>query len=211
MKVELTVPTSLDDITVEQYQRFVKLVENNEETDFVKIKTIEIFCDTDKAHLLPYHSIDGLLAELNQVFEQKPKHKEFWGKFGFIPDLDDMTFGEYIDLNNYIDDVQSFHKALAVLYRPVVSKVANMYAIEKYIGSGAYSAQMKKAPLSLIWGAKVFFYDLANELLRVTINSSKEARLTLANERNLLNGGDGINHFTLWHKEMYSKLKPSHN
>jgi hypothetical protein len=35
-------------------------------------------------------------------------------EFGMIPELDKMTFGEYIDLESYITDWDNMHKAMAV-------------------------------------------------------------------------------------------------
>ena len=37
-------------------------------------------------------------------------------EYGFIPNLDDMSFGEYVDLDTYIGDWQNIHRAMAVLY-----------------------------------------------------------------------------------------------
>lgn len=204
MKVNLTIPTSYSDISIEQYQRFFKIADNNDESDFLNQKTIEILCNTDKAHLLPYSDTIDILNIISETFKSQPKHLQTFKidnvEFGFIPNLDDMTFGEYIDINNYIDKVEDFHKALAVLYRPIIAKVKKMYQIEPYKGSDLYAYQMKKAPLEAILGAKVFFYNLANELLKVTADSiqdlPKEMVQTIQQKLNLENDGGGINQFT---------------
>lgn len=38
---------------------------------------------------------------------------------GFLPKLDEITLGEFIDVESNIGDWQNIHKAMAVLYRPV--------------------------------------------------------------------------------------------
>ena len=204
MKVNLTIPTSYSDISIEQYQRFFKIADKNDDSDFLNQKTIEILCNTDKAHLLPFSDTIDILNIIADVFKSQPKHLQTFKidgvEYGFIPNLDDMTFGEYIDINDYIDKADQFHKALAVLYRPITARVKKMYQIEPYKGSDLYAYQMKKAPLEAILGAKVFFYNLANELLKVTADSiqelPKEMVQTIQQRLNLENDGDGINQFT---------------
>ena len=46
MKVELTVPTSLSDIPLNQYQKFIKSFESEDELtdDYAGLKMLEIFC-----------------------------------------------------------------------------------------------------------------------------------------------------------------------
>ena len=44
MKVDLVVPNSLADITLGQYQKFVKISESNTDEKFISIKMLEIFC-----------------------------------------------------------------------------------------------------------------------------------------------------------------------
>ncbi len=86
-------------------------------------------------------------------------------KFGFINELEDISFGEYIDLESNIIDVQSFHKAMAVMYRPITSQKGDKYTIEKYSGTANYADLMKYAPLDVVLPASVFFWSLGNELL----------------------------------------------
>ena len=40
-------------------------------------------------------------------------------EFGFIPKLDNISLGEFVDLDSYMSDWDNMHKAMAVLYRPV--------------------------------------------------------------------------------------------
>ena len=56
---------------------------------------------------------------MQRTFEMTDKNNKTV-KFGFMPKLDDISLGEFIDLDKYISDWQQMHKALSVLYRPVV-------------------------------------------------------------------------------------------
>ena len=47
MKAKLVVPKHLSEIKLWQYQKFLKLQENNTDENFLSIKLIEIFCEVD--------------------------------------------------------------------------------------------------------------------------------------------------------------------
>ncbi len=112
---------------------------------------------------------DKLLQDINNLLNEKhplTNILEIDGKeFGFIPNLDDITFGENLDLNNYLGDWGQMHKAMAVLYRPVTSRLNDRYLIEDYESSRKYSEMMKQIPVQVTIGAMLFFYRLMNDLL----------------------------------------------
>ena len=212
MKIQITIPETFSEITIEQYQKFLTLVKNNEPSDFVSKKTIEILCNTRQANLLPFYEVESILNQINKIFESTPKFIKSFKDFYFMPNIEAMTFGEFIDLNNYIDKPEEAHKAMAVLYRPLKNKHKELYTIEDYEGSDKYSEQMKQAPLEAYLGAKVFFYNLANELSITTLKS-----LTGAEAENIqksissLKDGDGINLSMQLLEEMLQSLKVSQN
>ena len=104
------------------------------------------------------------------LFKQKhdfiPKFKMSGNEYGFIPNLDEITYGENKDVTAYINDWETMHKAMAVLFRPVKQKQRDKYIIEDYEGSHKYSEVMKDMPLDIVMGAMVFFYNLTNVLLK---------------------------------------------
>jgi hypothetical protein len=67
-----------------------------------------------------------------------------------------------IDLHNYIGTDPL--KAMMVMYRPIKGKFKTLYNIEEYKGTDGFEI-MNDAPASIFLGAKVFFYNLSNELL----------------------------------------------
>ena len=75
-------------------------------------------------------------------------------EFGFIPSLDEMTFGEYVDIDTYIKDWKQMHKAMAVLYRPIEAKYDDRYNIVAY--DGEETDIMKDMPLSVCFSSIVF-------------------------------------------------------
>ena len=214
MKVEITIPTDLGEVTLKQYQKFLKIAEGNEDSEFLHHKMIEIFCNTNLKIVpqIKYKDILDITNVLTGMFNQEHKFIKTFKlggvEFGFIPNLEDITAGEYMDLDNYINDLKDFHKAMAVMYRPINSKLLGKYTIEPYLGSDVYSELMKNAPLNVVLGARVFFYRLGNELLKSTLTyleSNKEA-MSILNNRNSGKGGDGIHHSMLLLKGMLEDL-----
>ena len=219
----LEVPMTIHDIPLNRYQKYVKVIEDNKENqdqEFLSLKLLSIFCNITMkdAYKMPLSKYDSLLKHLSQLLSSKPKlQTRFTMKdknnkkleFGFIPNLDKMTLGEYIDAERYLTDWKDMHKAMAVLYRPIVAGNKDFYLIEKYKGSDKYSSVMKDAPCTVALGSMVFFLSLGIELSKTTLGSllnqqqiSKEDLLAKGLEKN----GDGINQYTRLQKEMYLKL-----
>lgn len=204
MKLEIDIPEKLSEISVEQYQRYVKLIQDNQESEFTTQKTVEIFCNMRLSEVakISYNSVNEILDHLNGLFDKDHKLIQTFKikdtEFGFIPNLEKMTFGEFVDLENYIYKVEDYHKAMAVLYRPITKKSGNLYDIFEYRGTEEFSDLMKYAPLDALLGALVFFCDLAIELKNASKHylSQVEAQLTEAEKQTLLENGGGINLFT---------------
>ena len=203
MKTEIVIPTSLSEIPLRSYQEFMKVVEKSNDEEFIGQKTIEIFCGLKMKDVVKvkWSDVKSLTLHLNEIFKAKPKFQATFKidntEFGFIPNLEDMTFGEYIDLESNISSVETFHKAMAVMYRPITKKVKDRYEIFEYTGSDEFSEVMKYAPLNVVLGATVFFSTLGSDLVQHTLTSlemeiKKNPKImTLAKERNLINDGDG--------------------
>ena len=212
MRVEIEVPTSLEDITLEQYQRFNKInTDSNKDSTFLIHKTVEIFCGLDLKDTLKikYSSVSDIIGRLNNIFEEKPElSKTFTFKgveYGFIPNLDDMTLGEYVDLDENFGDWDNMHKAMAVLYRPIITKRKGRYLIEDYEGT-KNAEDFKSLPLSIVFGTTVFFYSLSNELLRTTLSYLKKElpeSLTSLERLSLEKSMDSINQYMDSQKEIY--------
>jgi hypothetical protein len=221
MKVRIEIPQSLNSITLGQYQEFQKILKANEgqeDSTFVHLKMLQIFCNVDKEALskLPLDVFDEALAELSEVLNEKPKHrlriKLNDKEFGFIPKLDDITLGEYVDLETYLKDSLNYHKALAVLYRPITMKVKDTYTIEDYKASQEHESLMKEMGLADALGAIVFFYRLGEELARHTIASLEEDMMeAILRERNSDKDGAGISRLITWQEEMSRELTKLQN
>ena len=206
-KIEIEVPTSLEDITLGQYQHYLRIVDQNEgeeANDFVNKKLVEIFCNINlnEVDAIPVVDFNRILQVLEEAFKEKfslIRHFELGGvEMGFIPKLDDMSLGEYVDVEATITDWQNIHKAMGVLYRPVNFKSKDKYTIAPYKPNDDIQEWMKEMPLSVVMSCMVFFYDLGRELsiaslayLEKELKKNKTSQLKEALEK----GGVGINQF----------------
>lgn len=211
MKLQITVPESLSEITLEQYQKFDKVnIPDNHNSNFLFHKTVEIFCNIDLKDIakIRVSSVKDVLSAIDGLFAQKPKIQTTFKlddvEFGFIPDLDDMTLGEFIDLDETITDWKTMHQAMAILYRPVTFKKGDKYLIEEYDGIKNAEA-MKRMPLDVAMGAMVFFWKLNNELLEIILNyleKEMNQNLTTQQKETLEENGVGISLFMSLVEEM---------
>lgn len=209
MKVDIYVPSSISEIPLCHYQEFLKLQATSNDQEFIAQKMVEIFCGLQLKDVvkLKVTSVNELIVHFTKIFKEKPKFKPTFKigdvEFGFIPNLENITFGEYVDLENYLSKWEDFHKAMAVMYRPITIRKGDKYEIMEYTGAAAFSEGMKFAPMDVAIAASVFFWTLGSELLSATLDyltnelkTNEKEFQTLAQELNLEKSGGGIVQFT---------------
>ena len=213
MKLTLNIPESLSEVTLDQYQQWLKVAEDKEMNNFLQQKMIEIFCGVTlkQVMLIKAKDIESIVVQISELFNQKDnkfidRFKYQDQDFGFIPKLDDMTFGEYVDLDTYLADWQLMHKAMSVLYRPITFKKKNQYLIEDYETADKYN--MKQMTLDVVFGSMVFFWNLRNELQNHILNYlANQTEVPISQElRDSLKNGAGINLSMDWQMETSSTL-----
>lgn len=164
MDLKVNIPESLDDIKLSSFQKFV-LIENPSDLDvlecFFGIKSGLEMKRKDVKYLV--NSVLKLLDNPSQDLIINFKLNNT--KFGFIPSLDNCTYGEHTNIIEYINKPEHWNKAMAVLYRPVIQEQFGKYLIEKYEGSDKYSQLMLDAPLSVFLSAQVFFWNLTKDFM----------------------------------------------
>jgi hypothetical protein len=188
VRTEISLPTSINDIKLGDYQRYMKVYEANKDADdanFIELKMLESLCGIDllTANKMPFETFDFALNHMADIFQEKtPLVRRFKMEgtdgvvidFGFIPNLSKMSLGEYVDLDSYISDMENMHKAMAVLYRPVHKSWDGKehYRVADYNGTEDYAAVMKQMPLGIALGAMVFFYRLGMKLSKAMMDYS---------------------------------------
>lgn len=177
------VPATLRGIKLSQWQRYIDVYEKNkdaENTDFLEKKFLSIFCNIELKNIdkLGLEVFDSTIQHISNLLNQKTDLVQRFSlkgtddvvvEFGLIPNFDKMSYGEFIDLEKYMFDNDNYHKAMAVLYRPIKFKSKDKYLIHDYKGTEYMADVMRDAPLDAALGARVFFYRLATKLGNYTM------------------------------------------
>lgn len=201
--MKVSIPQNTHEITVEQYSKY-NLIANDSDKEFVGHKMLSIFLGISMKDALNMEqaTAEEVIKDLNDMLDTQEetftfKHKGI--EYGFIPDLEQITLGEYVDLEDYIQNAKDWHKAMAVMFRPVSQRIRDLYDIEPYTGDKRSQETAKDFPASAFITATVFFYNLS-KLLWVNsafylgkLLSSKEMEnfRTLASKDSSQNDGDG--------------------
>ena len=226
MKLKLTIPTSLDEIPLLHYQKYMDICKGSDDAEFLGQKMIQIFCGIELKEVVKigFNDMLELVNHFNKLFSEIPKIKPTFKinelELGLIPNFDKISWEEYIELETHFLNFDSFHKALAVLYRPVIEKnKKEQYLIAPFNNIDEFSDLMKYTPLSIALSSHVFFLNLERELLIATINYLEKnlQNLTLTNmeilakKLNFQNSGDGINQYIKSLKETLQNSMRSSN
>lgn len=213
--MKIVIPNSLNEITLGQYQEFYKLTESKD-AKLVERRMIEIFCKVPMKYVNQMKAIDvkEIIQILTQMLENKPSLVNLFKmngvEYGFIPDLDDMTFGEYVDLDTFIGDTENLHRAMNVLYRPVKIKKNGRYQIVDY--DSEKFDDMLSMPMDAVISSILFFYHLGIDLSQIMMDYSKNK-----NEKHLMQyliseeDGVGTNHSFTSLKTILEDLRISLN
>jgi len=207
--MEVNIPTNYNEITIEQLIRWSKAVEENQ-LEILEHQLVSIFCNVPfkDTVLIPIKDFNEIVSTLQKLFESEPvfiDRFELNGtKYGFIPNLDNLTTAEYIDMDTYFNtDPLRF---MAVMYRPIKSKFKNLYEIEEYDGTEKRYLEMAHATASTFLGAKVFFYNLSIELLK-HIPTFLQQEMTAEQLITLEKNGGGISVLTQSLEEITSSTR----
>ena len=157
MKVKITVPESLGDIKLSQYQEFLETTKGSENTDWVNKQMVGIFCDAPEITVksLTKRQYNKILLSLNKIISEEwdevqhtPIITHNGKQYGFIPDFDEISLGEQGDIDSTISDWQKMDRVMAVLYRPVIAKRKDKYLIKPYMEEiGILEDRIKQAQL----------------------------------------------------------------
>lgn len=181
------IPQNLNEITLEQYQRYCEAVETIENEVYLQDTIISILCNISIQDLrgLTLKEIQVItLSVLDIVKKFNEDELQFYNRFtlkgveyGFIPNLNEISYGENKDIVSYMSNgFKDYHKSMAVLYRPIIKTSNETYAISEYQVPNPHEDIFKEMPVSVMLGANVFFWNLTRELLEHIPNSfQKEA------------------------------------
>jgi len=230
MEIEIIIPENWHDVTLKQYLEFQKAVkpfEGHEEfIDKIIDHAVFRLCGVgaDILHRLPTETfltiqkavIDLIGSDKNEVLIKKFEIGDT--TYGFIPDLNNMTYGEYIDLVELSKETwQNVAEIMAVLYRPVTKISGDTYEIHAYNGSNQNQVELfeSKLTMDVVFGALSFFLHLQQDLLKGTLiySMATTKSLTPTQKRQisllLKESGDSTQLLQSYLKTTYSDLMQS--
>jgi len=171
--IKIQLPESIADITLSQYQQFLKLQDKADTLteQGMAERVISLFTgikkqDVKKLVISDYESIMNQITEACSTTSKFQQRFELNGvEYGMIPNLNDISQGEYIDLTTLGSDMDEMHKVMAILFRPVVKEDAfGNYSIEAYGDITERSNDMLNCPMHIVNGSLVFFLNLLKDL-----------------------------------------------
>jgi len=196
------VPQSINDIKLYQWTEFLEYLDTNPNDNDLSIMAISLFCEisTEAVRKLKQKEKESILSQINTaIAERVPFASNFTFNgidYGFIPNLDKLSIGEFADIETYEKDNKDLWKVMSILYRPIVEQQPyNHYAIEPY--SGRMNADFKNMPVGIVLSAHVFFCNIGQELLGYILKSLEGTKKGTAISilRDSLRNGDGLDSF----------------
>ena len=166
-EVKLTIPDRWSDITIETYQKYVKIQDGKGSEKSKVIKSLALLCNTTPfvVKKMAYKDLLEIMGIVKKMIDTEPEDKEFRKTFmfkkeeyGFVPNLSAITTGEYIDLETYCKQpIENLHTIMSILYRKITFKRNARYAIETYNPDQFKEELFKDCPMDIALSSLGFF------------------------------------------------------
>jgi hypothetical protein len=185
--MRITIPTELKEITLNQYLRFSKTLQDNPDDEtFVAIQMVSIFCNLkiEQVMQIPAYDFEEIIQQLSEVLKQKPalvrQFKLNGVKYGFVPNFDDESIGTFAYIDTLLGSEDNWTKLMSGMYRPITKSFGNMYEIEKFQGD-KFAEEFANIKMDCVIGSLVFFWSLRMELLKNILDYSTKILTTTDN------------------------------
>ena len=163
------------DVTLEKWLKLIDL-ETGSKTKEAE-ETIAALSNIPK-QLINELSIQDVAVIMSKIAELQQEEDSSLKKivkindveYGFHPNLDDITLGEYADIETFIKNgiETSLPELMAVLYRPVTEKKNDIYTIAAYDGDiRMRTEEMKQMSAEQVQSALRFFFVLGRKLSQI--------------------------------------------
>ena len=177
-EVKLTIPDNWSDITIDTYQKYVKIQESKGSEKNKVIKSLALLCNTTPfvVKKMAYSDLLEIMGIIKKMIDTEPKTEDFQKVFkfnkieyGFVPNLSKLSTGEYIDLEAYCKNpIDNLHIIMSILYRVVTFKRGERYAIESYDPDQFKEELFKECPMNIALSSLGFFLTLGSVLAKTS-------------------------------------------
>lgn len=208
MQQTISIPTSLDEINLWQVQAYERV--SGIKDDFEQaVQIVSIFANKTEKEVrdMPTAVIFRAVQLISSALNDKPQLRRTFELrsrlYGLIPNFDDMTAGEFIDLNTY-EEKGELINMLSVLYRPITIQIGDKYEIEPY--KGTLRPEFRDVSVNVAYGSQLFFWnignDLSNYILRYLRGAAKKQMTS-----DSVKSGDGLQRFIHYVEAMSRSLR----
>lgn len=203
-QIKITLPESKDELTLSTYLKLIEIEQNDSLGDKERVlKTMQAVFDLtlDQAKQIQFSDVININEHFVNLVGKEEKRKviptfDYEGvQYGMIPNLDEITLAEYIDLEESEKDPLQANVFLNVMYREIKSSAGGKYTIIPYDDSK--TVDFGNLPVSVLDRAKVFFCNLSSQLLSsIEMKSMNLIQMSQQKSETITLDGDGITHFT---------------
>ena len=182
-EITLKIPDKWQDITIATYQKYVKIQEAKGSEKNKVLKSLALLCDTTTAVVkkMAYKDLLEIMAIIKKMVDTAPDKQQFRKVFvfnkeeyGFVPNLSNITTGEYIDLETYCKEpIENLHIIMSILYRKITFKRNERYAIENYNPDEFKEELFKDCPMDIALNSLGFFLTLGSVLAMTSVRYLK--------------------------------------
>ena len=173
-KRRVGIPKDWNGITIGMYQQFEEVKRKKLKEDDFNLEILSVICGLEKEMVdrMEVKSLKKIFKTLSFLNKKMPDEKELikkveWNgkKYGFIPNLSEITMGEYIDIEENCKAAQkNLHKIMSILYRPIVKETKTRYSIENYNPNSEINQEFLDFPILPSVSALSFFFRLGKIL-----------------------------------------------
>jgi len=177
-EVKLIIPDNWADITIDTYQKYVKIQEGKGSEKNKIIKSLALLCNTTPlvVNKMAYKDLLEIMNIIKNMIDAEPDKKDFkkvftfnQEEYGFCPNLSNITTGEYIDLESYCKEpIENLHIIMSILYRKITFKRNDRYAIEDYNPDEFKEELFKECPMDIALSSLGFFLTLGEKLAMIS-------------------------------------------
>lgn len=191
MQITITYPEGWSEIKYIDYMKYYNAVKPYQGTEKETQKSLEAgalyFCKVPAEYLykIPKENLNKIEKCLINLMHQANESslvnqfELFDVKYAITPDLNDISYGEYLDLVSYSskDLWNNIPIFLSILYRPVKYSLGKNYTITSYSGTNDTTITMFKEMITMdiVFGAVAFFLNLYLDLTTGTLLYLKDS------------------------------------
>lgn len=180
----MRIPESWDEISISRWRELKSIQSDNEATKLINQISILTDVDVEEIRQMPIKSFrdisDKVISFLSKPISNEVKTRfELNGKrYGIIPDMNFISTGEFVDMENFAkDSTSNIHLICATIWRPIVSETEDEWTIAPHTSTGFQKRAdlfLNELPITMVWGGLVFFSSFVTEFLKITLDYLEE-------------------------------------